>query len=386
MVVAVVAGLLAGGLAAAVVVVSPPAAAQSMPGAGERGDVVSTAVLAPEHWIPGAAEAIGITYLSTRSGGTIALTSGALFVPPGPPPPGGWPIVAWAHGTTGLGDDCAPTVLGRTPRDLQYLAAWLGAGYAIAATDYVGLGTPGVHPYLDGRTAARNVVDMVRAARTARATDGDLSDRWVVVGQSQGGHAALFTATMAADDAPELDFRGAVATGPANHVSGQAALFAHPGLPLPDLFGTGVFLAYMLAGLRVARPDFPVDSYLTSTGRAMIDDAEVLCYSDMVERSLEAPIGSWLRKPIDAPLRAALDAVSRVPDHGYDCPFYIAQGGLDLVVTPVNTLLLVLELVVKLQPMTFAVYPLSDHGGTMAASLPDTRPWVAHRFAAGPCP
>ena len=39
------------------------------------------------------------------------------------------------------------------------------AGYVVAATDYEGLGTPGVHPYLVGESEGRSVLDAARAAR-----------------------------------------------------------------------------------------------------------------------------------------------------------------------------------------------------------------------------
>ncbi len=73
-----------------------------------------------------------------------------VFVPQGTPPEGGWPVLSWAHGTVGLGDACAPSRNPRSQRDANYLGHWLSQGYAVVATDYIGLGTPGVHPYLQG--------------------------------------------------------------------------------------------------------------------------------------------------------------------------------------------------------------------------------------------
>ncbi|MEA1146259.1 hypothetical protein U8M64_28080, partial [Klebsiella pneumoniae] len=76
-------------------------------------------------------------------GTTPIAVSGALFVPKGTPPVGGWPLMAWAHGTVGSADRCAPSLNERSPRDTRYLNYWLDQGYAIVATDYQGLGTPG---------------------------------------------------------------------------------------------------------------------------------------------------------------------------------------------------------------------------------------------------
>lgn len=55
-----------------------------------------------------------ILYSSTDGvGGTKpVVVSGAVFLPAGTPPQGGWPIVAWAHGTMGMADVCAPSWYG----------------------------------------------------------------------------------------------------------------------------------------------------------------------------------------------------------------------------------------------------------------------------------
>ena len=77
-------------------------------------------------------------------------------------------MISWAHGTSGISDNCTPS---RNPGGAYtaYVApqenAWLKQGYAIASTDYEGLGTPGVHPYLVGRSEGRGVLDIARASR-----------------------------------------------------------------------------------------------------------------------------------------------------------------------------------------------------------------------------
>ena len=90
-------------------------------------------------------------YHSTDVRGRDVPVSGQLVVPRGRPPAGGWPVVSWAHGTTGIADSCSPTrtnALGGY--DHALLQGWLKAGYAVVRTDYAGLGTPGDHPYLIG--------------------------------------------------------------------------------------------------------------------------------------------------------------------------------------------------------------------------------------------
>src|SRR5437667_269770 len=124
---------------------------------------------------------------------------------------------------------------------------WLRRGYALASTDYEGLGTPGVHPFLIGRSEGRGVVDIVRAAR---ALDSRVGRRWVIAGHSQGGHAALWAAALAPSWAPELSFRGVAAFAPASHVGTQVRAAGALTSPSP-LTGLG---ALIVAGAAAADP------------------------------------------------------------------------------------------------------------------------------------
>jgi hypothetical protein len=166
-------------------------------------------------------QAARVIYRST-SGDTGAETvvSGSVFTPLGKAPDGGWPVVALAHGTTGIDQPCAPSLSANL---LGFVAAVQGLahlGFAVAVADYQGLGAPGVHPYTDSRTAGRNVIDSVRALRH---TFRDVSDRWAVFGGSQGGGAAWAADEQARSYAPELDLVGAAASVPAADVAGIVA-------------------------------------------------------------------------------------------------------------------------------------------------------------------
>jgi hypothetical protein len=97
------------------------------------------------------------------------------------------------------------------------VAAFLQLGYAVAFADYEGLGAPGVHPYLDSRTAGLNVIDSVRALR---ATFPDISPRWAGIGHSQGAAAVWAADEQASSYAPELELVGAVALAPPADVTG----------------------------------------------------------------------------------------------------------------------------------------------------------------------
>ncbi len=177
----------------------------------EPGTPLRSEALPPHLVLPGASRGERILYASTDGldGRSRVAVSGALFRPKGDPPPGGWPLVAWAHGTVGTADRCAPSFAGRSGRDVRYLDAWLSAGFAVVATDYQGLGTPGGHPYLAVRPEAYGVLDSVRAVRGR----DQIGEAVLVVGQSQGAGAAFAAAALAPSYAPDVELRGTVATG-----------------------------------------------------------------------------------------------------------------------------------------------------------------------------
>ena len=118
-----------------------------------------------------AASALRVLYtsLDARWNSGIVPVSGTLYLPKGTRPSGGWPLVAWAHGTLGVADVCAPSWAGHKPRDATYINRWLAAGFAVVATDYQGLGGPGPHPYLIWEAEGRSVLDAARAALQAHS-------------------------------------------------------------------------------------------------------------------------------------------------------------------------------------------------------------------------
>ena len=166
---------------------------------------------------PGNARAYRIRYGSTGLKGEPIVVTGAIIFPSGPMPEGGRDVIAWAHPTTGVVDRCAPTLLPGLTATIPGLDEMLLRGYAVVATDYAGLGTPGMHPYLIGASEAKAVLDSVRAAGTLR--DIGATKRFAVWGHSQGGHAALFTGELAATYAPDLELVGVAAAAPATYLA-----------------------------------------------------------------------------------------------------------------------------------------------------------------------
>jgi hypothetical protein len=165
---------------------------------------------------PAGAQGFRVLYRSTGLKGEPIAVSGVVIIPQGAPPPGGRPIVAWAHPTTGVVPHCAPSLAIFVFQQMMGSRPLEQRGVVIAATDYPGLGTPGPHPYLVGASEGRAVLDSVRAARAmpgARA-----GNRFAVWGHSQGGQAALFAGELAKSYAPELDLIGVAAAAPATEL------------------------------------------------------------------------------------------------------------------------------------------------------------------------
>src|ERR1700712_54050 len=125
--------VLAAIVAAAVTAASSVAGATPTALSKPIGTVISDAPLAKKLWVPGTAQAFRLTYVTTDALGHKALSSGEVFVPKGTAPAGGWPVISWAHGPSGLSDSCAPSWVGpaEPARDFGYLANWMKQGYAI---------------------------------------------------------------------------------------------------------------------------------------------------------------------------------------------------------------------------------------------------------------
>ena len=261
------------------------------------GTLIAPTPLDPAVSLPNAGRALRIHYSTPDVHGNPATSTGAVFLPDSPPPPGGYPVIAWAHGTTGIGDDCAPSTMPNSPRNTIYLSHWLDQGYAIVATDYQGLGTPGLMSYLNGQVEATSVVDSVRAAHQLGLP---LANRWAIVGQSQGAGAALNAAQRATalSAGTDLDYRGVVATGiPANFETVFA--LAGPDLPpvaLPAPLNT--YAAYLWAGFADARPDLDPASILSPLGHRLFDLAHTLCYADMTKEVAGLQLRDFLAEPV----------------------------------------------------------------------------------------
>ena len=249
------------------------------------------------------------------------------------------------------------------------LRRWLKAGYAVVRTDYEGLGTPGVHHYLLGLSEGRSVLDAARAARAFAPRK--LSKRVIIAGHSQGGHAALFAASLAPAWTPELRLRGTVAFAPASHLATQSQATLSIGTPGG---GLGAIVGLVMRAVDLADPSLGVAGLLTpSGGRAAIrrprPSATTRCREDTSFGGL--PLNQILRSDVDLnPLLAVIGQSD--PEHlAIRTPVRIEQGEADGTVFKAFTDQLVDDYEQGGVKVTYTTYPGVSHGGVVDSGAKD---------------
>jgi hypothetical protein len=338
------------------------------------GVMLRTEALAPSVSLAGAGRGERILYSSVAwlDAQRPTTVSGSLFFPKGTPPKGGWPLIAWAHGTTGVADVCAPSFRPRSERDQAYLSAWLEAGYAIVATDYEGLGTPGPHPYLQYKSEGQAVLDSARAALAAYPKL--LRNSVVTMGQSQGSGAAIAAAYLAPTYAPDLHIKGTAATGIVAHTN---ALNGARQEPLPSLYtdrdaygNTAYEILYFLGTARSVDPaGIKVEDYISAAGWPMLEKAQTTCMGGLraFADQIKLPVDQLYKQPIDA-LEARADALSDFPDVRIRTPIFVGTGLADSDAQTVSQYNFVSAMCAAGNTVEWRYYPHATHGSAVMRS------------------
>ncbi len=344
---------------------------------GEPGDVIRSEVV-PAPGLEGTL--LRVMYHSRSVQGADIAVTGLVAVPRTPAPPGGYPVMAWAHGTTGIADECTPSLDG--PGAVDFANPMLERGWVVTATDYEGLGTPGRHPYIVGDSEGRGVIDSVRAARDL--PQADASSEYVVWGHSQGGHAAMFALHIAESWAPELDLRGVVAGAPPSQLD-----------LVYDYLKTSPFRYYLLmvgAAINAAYGDVaaPLADIMNPQGVEKLDLVDQGCTGFLAEQAGDLsvedlmalqPDGTYnpFSNPTWNPLIAAQDPKDF--DAPADAPLLIIHGGDDEQIPTVSSEILAGQLCTTGQQLERWVYPGTSHSGVIAPSYDDMVSWMAERFS-----
>lgn len=352
-----------------------PAQVPATPGALLRAEPFSRA-------IPGGAQAWRILYTTTRADGVPALASG-LVVAPQNLPDGPRPVIAWAHGTTGVDESCAPSLLKDpfTAGAMPALDQVIANGWVLVATDYTGLGTKGPHAYLVGEQAGRAVLDAVRAAH--QMPELSLADKTVVWGHSQGGGAALWTGILAPAYAPDANVIGVAALAPASDL---------PGLMnnLDVVKGGAIFGSYIIQGFSDAYPDVRFDDYVRPTARILVREMASRCLSgpEVVSSVLESLVidkSIWGTAPVSRAFGERLK--QNVPSGPILAPLLIGQGLSDQLVLPQAQAAYVAARCQAGGQVDYRTYQGFDHVGVVGANsplVPELVAWTQERLDGKP--
>jgi pimeloyl-ACP methyl ester carboxylesterase len=354
---------------------SPP---DPLPDGAQPGDLLRSRPFAG----PDGAQGWQILYVSEDLDGNRVAVSGAALAPTGPVPAGRRPVLSWANGTVGLGDACTEskkTAAGQ-PTALTLLGGpALANDWVVVGTDYQGLGTPGVHPYLVGGIAGRNVLDAARAVMQIPETGASDDSPVLVWGHSQGGHSAVFAAELAAEHAPELRVEGAVAGAPPGDLVG---LLDQPIEEPVPYFG---FLPMMLAGFEAAYGDLDFGELLTAEGEQALVDVSTKCVGEIITSFANADPAVYLQ----VPLTEAGDVLAGPLEENSagrptDIPLFVYHGEADDVVAPSSSETMTQRYCEAGVTIERRTYPGADHTSVIPAAAGDIQAWLRDRLAGAP--
>lgn len=356
---------------AALALVATPALAQ------QRGELIAAETVSQA---PEGMRAWRIRYWTTDDRGGARQVSGMVVAPREDRTRADRPVIAWTHGTWGVVQQCAPSL---SPRFFELTPALdaVRDGYVVVAPDYPGLGSPGPHPYLVGTVTARATIDAVRAARQiASAAAGN---RFAVWGESQGGHAALWTGQLARVDGSGLELVGVAAGAPptdlaanlreASDPSARAFLTALTTVSWSQYYGVPLNLGSRTSpGImrRLASNCVSVSS--TPKLGALLGILTLRRDLRNVDLGKQAPWSSFVASNSTSPVQTV--------------PVLIAQTRGDPLVSPAVTRQFARRLCGNRVRVRWIDLPGKDHATTARQSAPETLRWIADRFAGAQAP
>ncbi len=319
-----------------------------------------------------------VMYTSRNLQGHPVAVTGVVIVPTAPAPSGGYPVVSWGHGTNGMADICAPSL--DPGNAVPLVNDLLARGWEVTASDYQGEGTPGLMPYLAGKIAARDTVDIVRAARRFRAAHA--SDQYVVWGHSEGGQTAMYGLEIGPGYARSLHLDGVVAGAPPSQFQYIYQFLQNS----PYRY----YLFMAAGGLHAAYGDrAPLREVLTPLAMSKLPVLKKGCAAEVASAIDSYQLSDLVNTdPFQVPdwrtvlqLNDPEDFTSPSP-----VPLLMIQGGDDEQIPVASTQLLENHLCSIGQKLERWVYPGQSHAGVIGPSMGDMIQWIADRFSGQPMP
>lgn len=312
-----------------------------------------------------------VTYTSRGASGKLVTVSGQIAIPRSAPPAGGYPVLGWAPGTTGMGPQCAPS---NSAGQAASLNEWVKRGYAVLRADYEGWGDAGPRPLLNQRSNAEAVLNLVKAAH---AVSDKLGSDWIVAGHSEGGGTALWTAALGEGAASPYRLKAAIALAPVGPGVLDMVRSLADGVPLARDFPlltdglAATLTAATVLGARASDPAIEFDALVTPGFRRWVDASASACVSDRIDLPLP-PAGQYLKPGASYDRLVAFLQMQDASSQTMRVPVWIAQAGSDnLTPTTATTTRMVKSLCARGGAIDMRVYPGQNHGQVVPASLKD---------------
>jgi hypothetical protein len=336
--------------------------------AGKPGDLIRSASF-EQYELPPSVSAVRILYHSRSATGEDVAASGIVLTPYGKnPPAGGWPVIAWAHGASGVARSCAPSVM-RNVGHGPFLSMYVGLGYAVVATDYTGLGTDFRNAFSDGPSNAADIINSIPAARAAVP---QLGARWILISEAEGNIAAVAVAEKE-NQIRDPGYLGSIVIA---GLAGANELYGHSRLGSSSLMLTS--LAY---GIKTVYPQFQVADMLTERGLALYQQIEQKCWEAATGAELtssDTVRTGWEDNPFVRQYFAR-NSLGQTRAYG---PIMVVSSDAD----PLDAL--TAQTVARMckigDSLHWQRYPNVDPGQVIGDSVRDQISWIESRFAGRP--
>ncbi|MGP2836352.1 lipase family protein [Serratia nevei] len=297
---------------------------------------------------------------------SIRVNSGIIFIPKGTPPKNGWPIISWQHGTTGTADQCAPSWTGPDQPSKIVISGWLKKGYAVLAADYQGLGSTGIHPYLESKSLAYSVLDLLNASLNAKL---NLQNDIFLHGWSEGGFATVATIFYAERYAPTLNIIGASGSG-TPYFKKEALGLLLTEKHVPD--SVAGYMTYIMNSSSQLKNSIHRDDVFSDEGKEFSQEYGRYCIDDIARVAYENKTDfKKIIKPAALKNPNILNYLS-YPSLKVNIPLYLSIGGNDTDAPKNMQLELKRDMCDKGSPVHYKVYPGADHTQALLESAHDT--------------
>ena len=304
------------------------------------------------------------------------------------------PILGFATGTVGIGDQCAPSL--EQPEKVNWanyeshMLTYAGQGYATVVTDYEGMRDPDrIHHYMVGALEGRAILDSVRALINFDKGTNILDTNHVFLsGYSQGGHAAYWADQISRTYAPEFDITGVIGWGPVMNVEETLADITRAANI--NWFGPYVLTSYT---------DYYRENYHNDT--ILLPQWSANLRNDVLRHCIDSVLPYWGHDPAKVYTPDFIQALTTgVPSSKYQRFFdrmrsnivgnatttsakLINQGGKDNVVLAIQQTPAIDRICKNSKgPAQLTLYPDANHYTAMQQSLADTLAWMS-KLASG---